>query len=74
VTSRHRRAQQPQGAAATRWRRAAQRVVRRPLLWGGIGVVLLVVLATPLRHLDLALADDTVLPAAAESRLVDNAL
>jgi len=65
-------------AAASRagrgWTALARRVMRRPVLYGGVAVAVLVICAAPLRSLNLALADDTVLPNTAESHLVNDAM
>ncbi len=56
------------------WTVLARRVMRRPLLYGGGAIAVLLICAAPLQHLNLALADDTVLPAAAESHIVNDAM
>ncbi len=61
-------------AAGRGWTALARRVMRRPLLYGGAAVAILLICAAPLRHLNLALADDTVLPATAESHVVNDAM
>ncbi|CAO5241916.1 MMPL family transporter [Frankia sp. AgKG'84/4] len=61
-------------APGRRWTALARQVMRRPVLFGGAAIVLLLVCAAPARNLHLALADDTVLPAAAEAHTVNDAM
>ncbi|MBX6390356.1 MAG: MMPL family transporter [Frankia sp.] len=56
------------------WRRVAGVVMRRPLLTGLPVVGLLLVLATPVLHIDFAIPDDRVLPTSASSRAVGDAI
>ncbi len=49
------------------WHRIALTVMRRPLLLGGVVVVGLLALASPVRHASFGLPDDRVLPASAQS-------
>jgi RND superfamily putative drug exporter len=64
----------PSSGPGRRWTALARRVMGRPLVYGGVAVVILLVCAAPLRNLNLALADDTVLPATAESHNVNDAM
>jgi putative drug exporter of the RND superfamily len=64
----------PGRPAGSRWAEFARRVMARPLLFSCAAIALLLVLAAPIRHLRVAVADDTVLPASTESRLVDDAI
>ncbi|WP_237704570.1 MMPL family transporter [Frankia casuarinae] len=61
-------------AAGRGWSALARRVMRHPVFFGGVAIFVLVLCAAPLRHLDLALADDTVLPATAEAHVVNDAM
>ncbi|SNQ48069.1 putative membrane protein (Partial match) [Frankia canadensis] len=56
------------------WTALARRVMRWPLLYGAVAVGVLLLCAAPLRGLNLALADDTVLPSTAESHVVNDAM
>ncbi|WP_462188133.1 MMPL family transporter, partial [Frankia sp. CcWB2] len=61
-------------AAGRGWSALARRVMRHPVFFGGAAIFVLVLCAAPLRHLNLALADDTVLPATAEAHVVNDAM
>ncbi len=52
------------------WGRLADRVMDRPLLIGGLVLVVLLAVASPIRRIELGLNDDRVLPASVESRRV----
>ncbi|WP_391530819.1 MMPL family transporter [Candidatus Frankia nodulisporulans] len=56
------------------WTALARRVLARPVVFGGAAVLILLLCALPLRGLNLSLADDTVLPAASESHVVNDAM
>ena len=62
------------GAEAPFWGRLARRVMRRPLLAGGLVVAFLLVLASPLAHVAFGEPDDRVLPTSAPSRVVGDAI
>ncbi len=62
------------GAEAPFWGRLARRVMRRPLLAGGLVVAFLLMLATPLAHVSFGEPDDRVLPTSAPSRVVGDAI
>src|SRR5262245_10596691 len=61
-------------SAGALWAATARRVMTRPLLFGCVAVGFMLTLAAPIRHLDVAIADDKVLPATAESHLVNDAM
>ncbi|MFC5832454.1 MMPL family transporter [Nonomuraea insulae] len=52
----------------TFWHGLAMRVMRRPLVFGGLATVLLLVLASPFLGLRFGVADDRILPLEASSR------
>ncbi|CAO5189119.1 putative drug exporter of the RND superfamily [Frankia sp. AiPs1] len=56
------------------WTALGRKVLARPIVFGGAAVVVLLLCALPLRSLNLSLADDTVLPAGAESHVVNDAM
>ncbi len=62
------------GAEAPFWGRLARRVMRRPLLAGGLVVAFLLMLASPLAHVSFGEPDDRVLPTSAPSRVVGDAI
>ncbi|MFE6649021.1 MMPL family transporter [Nocardioides sp. NPDC057772] len=55
---------QPAPVEAGRWHRLGSRVMRRPLAWGGVALVLLLALASPALGLRIGVPDERVLPAA----------
>jgi RND superfamily putative drug exporter len=56
------------------WHRVATLVMRRPLPVITVVVLVLLVLGSPFRHIELGRPDDRVLPASAESRQVNDTL
>ncbi|MEV0351834.1 MMPL family transporter [Nonomuraea sp. NPDC050680] len=61
------RRERPERAAGF-WHGLATRVMRRPLVFGGLATVLLLVLASPFLGLRFGVADDRILPLEAPSR------
>lgn len=55
---------------AGRWFRLASGVMRRPFVWGGAALVLVLTLASPMLGVRFGVADERVLPEGAESRVV----
>jgi len=53
-----------------RWYRLATAVVRRPVLWGGAALILILVLASPLAGVRFGVPDERALPEDAPSRIV----
>ncbi|MEM9038842.1 MAG: MMPL family transporter [Actinomycetota bacterium] len=64
----------PNTSSARRWRRVAQWSMRRPLLVGGAVLLVLLLVASPIRRLEFGLNDDRVLPTSIESRRVNEAI
>jgi RND superfamily putative drug exporter len=60
------RQERPEGARF--WHGLATRVMRRPLVFGGLATVLLLVLSSPFLGLRFGVADDRILPLEASSR------
>ncbi|MFE6859769.1 MMPL family transporter [Nocardia sp. NPDC057668] len=56
------------------WYRSARRVTRRPLIFGGAALLLVLVLGAPFAGLQLGLTDDRALPSTVESRQVGDVL
>ena len=56
------------------WRRVALAVMRRPVIFGGAVLVVLVVLGSPFLSVRFGLPDDRVLPASASAHQVGNVL
>ncbi|MEM9562754.1 MAG: MMPL family transporter [Actinomycetota bacterium] len=54
------------------WARLARSVMARPLLVGGAVLIVLLVVASPVRRIELGLNDDRVLPDTVESRRVND--
>ena len=54
------------------WARLARSVMARPLLVGGAVLVVLLIVASPVRRIELGLNDDRVLPESVESRSVND--
>ncbi|HEU5153040.1 MAG TPA: MMPL family transporter [Iamia sp.] len=67
-----RKAPKPVGEGV--WHRVATVVMRRPLPVITVVVLVLLLLGSPFRHIDLGRPDDRVLPASAESRQVNDTL
>jgi putative drug exporter of the RND superfamily len=61
-------------AAAPFWGRLAGQVMRRPLLIAVPVLAVLMLIATPLRHVQFGTPDDRVLPASTQSRAVGDVL
>ncbi|WP_329424619.1 MMPL family transporter [Streptosporangium sp. NBC_01495] len=55
-------------AGGTFWRGLATRVMRRPVVYGGVAAAVLLLLGSPFLGLRLGVADDRVLPASAPAR------
>ena len=64
----------PNPSSARRGRRGAQWSRRRPLLVGGAVLLVLLLVASPIRRLEFGLNDDRVLPTSIESRRVNEAI
>ncbi|MBL7494607.1 MMPL family transporter [Frankia sp. AgB1.9] len=62
------------GSAGARWSALAEKVMARPVLVACAAIGFMLLLAAPTLHLKVALADDTILPATAESHEVADAL
>jgi RND superfamily putative drug exporter len=54
-------------ATGRRWYAMAQRVMRRPMIWGAAAVLVLVVLASPFLHVAFTGADASALPASSSA-------
>ncbi|MCA2226867.1 MMPL family transporter [Nonomuraea aurantiaca] len=67
---RRERAERPAGF----WHGLATRVMRRPLIFGGVATALLLVLASPFLSLRFGAADDRILPAEAPARQVQEVI
>jgi RND superfamily putative drug exporter len=70
----HAGAERPRRPAGEVWATVADRVMRHPVIFGCLAVGFLLTLASPVTHLSVALADDRVLPATAESHQVNDAM
>ncbi|GAA4185346.1 MMPL family transporter [Streptosporangium oxazolinicum] len=55
-------------AGGTFWRGLATRVMRRPVVYGGVATAVLLLLGSPFLGLRLGVADDRILPASAPAR------
>ncbi|UUZ79143.1 MMPL family transporter [Paenibacillus sp. P26] len=53
------------------WYRSAMAVMRRPAMYGGLALAVLLVLGSPVTNLRFGLPDDRTLPAGASSRIVE---
>jgi uncharacterized membrane protein YdfJ with MMPL/SSD domain len=67
-------ARQPVGQSAGRWYQLARSVMRRPLLYAGVIVVVLLALGAPVLHISWGGTDARALPAGAPAREVTEAL
>lgn len=54
------------------WYRTAMRIMRRPVLYGGLAVILLLTLGSPVLNLQFGLPDHRVLPPEVTSRMVED--
>lgn len=54
------------------WYNTAKRIMKRPVLYGGAAVIVLLLLGSPVLHLKFGLPDHRVLPADTSSRLVED--
>ncbi|WP_025689778.1 MMPL family transporter [Paenibacillus zanthoxyli] len=54
------------------WYRSAKTVMRRPVIYGGAALLILVLLGSPILNLQFGLPDHRVLPAHATSRIVED--
>ncbi len=61
-------------SASALWGRVAERVMKRPALFGGGVAVVLILAALPLLRIDFGNPNDQVLPTTADSRIVGDAL
>jgi RND superfamily putative drug exporter len=61
-------------SASALWGRVAEKVMKRPALFGGGVAVVLIIAALPLLRIDFGNPNDQVLPTTADSRIVGDAL
>jgi RND superfamily putative drug exporter len=64
----------PPGSHSAGWRRMAESVMRRPIMYAGAAIAVVLVLGAPFLHVNFGLPDDRLLPAHYESHLVQQAV
>jgi RND superfamily putative drug exporter len=66
--------QRPAGEPGAGWRRMAEAVMRRPVIYAVLSTAFLLVLGAPFLHVNFGLPDDRLLPKSYESHVVQQAL